>query len=141
MEAHHRTGDNTLSFRSESHHAICHRTGIIPGRTVHRQSRKAGLNQILLRRIPRQPRSRQGSNQKAAGPCGNNTEVHSFREATCSRRHTGRNKGHGRQPQLLRHGRIRGNPRRGNLCRCEGTLHRERSGRKRTAAGAGQCTG
>ena len=96
---------------------------------------------ILLRRIPRQPRSRQGSNQKAAGPCGNNTEVHSFREATCSRRHTGRNKGHGRQPQLLRHGRIRGNPRRGNLCRCEGTLHRERSGRKRTAAGAGQCTG
>lgn len=44
-------------------------------------------------------------------------------------------------PQLLRHSRIRGNPRRGNLCRCEGTLHRERSGRKRTAAGAGQCTG
>ena len=32
--------------------------------------------------------------------------------------------------KLLRHGRIRGNPRRGNLCRCEGTLHRERSGRK-----------
>ena len=50
MEAHHRTGDNTLSFRSEPHHAICHRTGIIPGRTVHRQSRKTGLNQILLRR-------------------------------------------------------------------------------------------
>ena len=141
MEAHHRTRDNTLSFRSEPHHAICHCTGIIPGRTVHRQSRKAGLNQILLRRIPRQPRSRQGSNQKAAVPCGNNTEVHSFREAACSRRHTGGNKGHGRQPQLLRHSRIRGNPRRGNLCRCEGTLHRERSGRKRTAAGAGQCTG
>ena len=141
MEAHHRTGDNALSFRSEPHHAICHCTGIIPGRTVHRQSRKAGLNQILLRRIPRQPRSRQGSNQKAAGPCGNNTEVHSFREAACGRRHTGRNKGHGRQPQLLRHSRIRGNPHRGNLCRCEGTLHRERSGRKRTAAGAGQCTG
>ena len=46
-----------------------------------------------------------------------------------------------KRPQLLCHGRIRGNPRRGNLCRCEGTLHRERSGRKRTAAGAGQCTG
>lgn len=82
-----------------------------------------------------------GVTRKQPVPCGNNTEVHSFREAACSRRHTGRNKGHGRQPQLLRHSRIRGNPRRGNLCRCEGTLHRERSGRKRTAAGAGQCTG